>query len=680
MNSSIEHSKFWLDSKFDDKDFDVNNTVDLIRLASYRRAISNFVFIISGKDIPVKFAENSKSATDGSTVQIGGEIITQGKFDEVVGLCLHEGCHIAQSDFELVKTLWMKIPRDVYKAANKKLDKEEVRKFCSTMFNFVEDAYIDAWAYETAPGYRGYYDALFNQFCNSPLITDGLKSDAFRDPVLQNYEHRIIFISNPASDLDALPGLRDVAKELDLPNILRLGAPKDRLDVALKIAVIVLVNIVKQDEQKEQKQQGEAPKDPDGSGDTKSEGEPTKGEELEKPESQEKKEEPAPPPEANAGEKNDEEKEGEKPKESNDQGSLSDEDYEAIKKEFEEQKDRVNGEKIDSKSLDKSILDKLSLLEKSDVSMVPVGGEGVPRVNCIVVKNMTKELMHSGNFPFASKLVSHQIASSESGVIDGVKLGTLLGKRLQVRGESRTTRFVRLPKGKIEKRLISELGFDNDRVFYQTNTDQYKRAHLHISVDASKSMTLKWKKTMTTVVAIAKAASMITNLSVTISFRAGIFNERNREEHIPYIVIAYDSRKDKFSKVVQLFPYLYPNGCTPEGLAFEAVLDTMPASTQDLDSYFVNLSDGQPYFDGYVGKKACEHTKKIVNKIRANNIEVLSYFLEGEPFDSFVSDDTPTTCREAFLTMYGKDSLFIDVDSVTEIARTLNKKFLQRDN
>ena len=681
MKSSAEHSKFWLDPKFDNQDFDQNNTLDLIRLAAIRRAIANFVFIISGKDIPVKFAEEATSATDGKTVHIGGEIITQGKFDEMVGLCLHEGCHIAQSDFAMFKNLWFKIPKEVYDAANKKLSKKVVQEFCTTMLNFVEDAYIDAWAYEEAPGYRGYYDALFKQFCNSPLITDGLKSDAFRTPTIDNYEHRIIFLSNPASDLDALPGLRDVAHELDLPNILRLGAPKDRLDTALKIAIIVLVNIMKQEEQKEKQEGGEVQDNDATSGEA---GEKTEGGEdksgAPKPEEPptEEKEDDVSKPEDKPAVKVEDKKE--KPAEPTDQGNLSDEKYDTIKKEFAEQKDRVNGEGKSTKGLSKAVLDKLSMLEKSQVDMVPVGGGEVPEVDCVVVRNMTKELMHSGNFPFSSKIMSHQVSSSDSGVTDGIRLGTMLGKKLQLRGESRTTRFVRLGKGKIEKRLISELGFDNERVFYQTSVDQYKAAHLHISVDASRSMQPKWKKTMTAVVAMAKAASMITNLSVTISFRAGIISERNRSSHIPYVVLAYDSRKDKFSKVVQLFPYLFPNGCTPEGLAFEAILDNMQPSTQDLDSYFVNLSDGQPYFDGYAGKKACDHTRKIINKIRASNIEVLSYFLDEESVVSYATSDESTTCREAFLTMYGKDSLFIDVDSVAEIARTMNKKFLQRSN
>ena len=41
----------------------------------------------------------------------------------------------------------------------------------------------------------------------------------------------------------------------------------------------------------------------------------------------------------------------------------------------------------------------------------------------------------------------------------GIALGTKLGKKLQVRGESRDTKWSRLDSGRIDKRLIAELGF-----------------------------------------------------------------------------------------------------------------------------------------------------------------------------------------------------------------------------
>ena len=189
-------------------------------------------------------------------------------------------------------------------------------------------------------------------------------------------------------------------------------------------------------------------------------------------------------------------------------------------------------------------------------------------------------------------------------------------------------------------------------------------------------MTDKWQRTMTTVVALAKAASMINNLDVTISFRSGaVLNKKNLFSYneIPYVVIAYDSRKDKFSKIIQLFPMLVPFGSTPEGLAFEAILDTIPASTLDLDSYFVNLSDGEPMFSqNYFGQVAWMHTRRQVNKIRESGIEILSYFVEQKG----ITNERIENNIDAFKVMYGKDAQLVDVNSVTEIALTMNRKFL----
>ena len=55
---------------------------------------------------------------------------------------------------------------------------------------------------------------------------------------------------------------------------------------------------------------------------------------------------------------------------------------------------------------------------------------------------------------------------------------------------------------------------------------------------------------------------MISNLNVQVTFRCTSNNK-------PYIVMPYDSRVDKFSKVKQMFPGLGPSGTTPEGLCFE---------------------------------------------------------------------------------------------------------------
>ena len=73
---------------------------------------------------------------------------------------------------------------------------------------------------------------------------------------------------------------------------------------------------------------------------------------------------------------------------------------------------------------------------------------------------------------------------------------------------------------------------------------------------------------------------MIDNLDVRIDFRTTHGN-------FPYVVIAYDSTKDSFAKIKNLFPMLSPSGYTPEGLCFEALSKTFVPSTKNV--MFISL-------------------------------------------------------------------------------------------
>ena len=88
-------------------------TVDHVALASYRRAISNFVTIVTNRsDIPVTFQSNDNSYTDGKKVVIGSKV-DEKNFDPVVGLALHEGSHIKLSNFDLLRNLKFSIPNEL---------------------------------------------------------------------------------------------------------------------------------------------------------------------------------------------------------------------------------------------------------------------------------------------------------------------------------------------------------------------------------------------------------------------------------------------------------------------------------------------------------------------------------------------------------------------------------------
>ena len=65
-------------------------------------------------------------------------------------------------------------------------------------------------------------------------------------------------------------------------------------------------------------------------------------------------------------------------------------------------------------------------------------------------------------------------------------------------------------------------------------------------------------------------ASMTDNMNVVISYRGIYYNSGQGCQ--PLMMIAYDSRKDKFQKIQNLFKFISPSGTTPEGLCFRGNL------------------------------------------------------------------------------------------------------------
>jgi len=296
------------------------------------------------------------------------------------------------------------------------------------------------------------------------------------------------------------------------------------------------------------------------------------------------------------------------------------------------------------------------------------------KTNCIVIERITDGLLENN---LCQVLRKNYYGTDEGSklVVEGIRIGTMLGKKLKVRNESRDTKWTRKDSGRIDKRLIAELGFGNERVFSSTFTDSYADAHLHISVDASGSMNGdKWNNTIKSSVAICKAASMIEGLTVDVSFRYTSWGN-NRGEEKPAILIAYDSRKNKMSHIKKYWKYLKVSGTTPEGLCYQAIMDKISIGSREKESYFLNFSDGMPMFSNgkisYYHDEALNHTKKMVKEIRSKGVKVLSYFIGGDYERSSNTED--------FKKMYGKDAKFIDVNSVSALAKTMNKKFLEKN-
>ena len=124
--STSTHSSYWLkDWEDDDILLDSMTEVqrkshDVYRLAAAKRAISNFVNIVTNKQIPVKFNTRGQSYTDGETVVIGADVVEPKDFDIAVGLALHEGSHIKLSDFNLLQAIYSLVPKSIIDESIKK--------------------------------------------------------------------------------------------------------------------------------------------------------------------------------------------------------------------------------------------------------------------------------------------------------------------------------------------------------------------------------------------------------------------------------------------------------------------------------------------------------------------------------------------------------------------------------
>ena len=238
------NSSFWYDD-FDTDDIIVDQlsdkekkSLDLYKLASSRRAIGNFVNIVTNESVPVKFKERGDSYTDGKSVVIGSRITEPKDFDVAVGLALHEGSHIKLSDFKMLHDLYNLIPTHLTEGAIKKgvYNSQEVIK---NLWNYLEDRRIDNYVFKSAPGYRGYYRKMYDKYFNDKLIDKALLSDEHTEETIDSYMFRIINLHNKNTQLSALKGLRGIYKVINLKNISRLKSSKDSLDIALKIFQII---------------------------------------------------------------------------------------------------------------------------------------------------------------------------------------------------------------------------------------------------------------------------------------------------------------------------------------------------------------------------------------------------------------------------------------------------------
>lgn len=698
------HSDFWLRNRKRlreqfARDMDKLSPEYILELNQVRRGIANFVRIVTGEPIPVRFSSGKDSYASMDEEGRRGITISAtndpDEFDSNVGIALHEAAHLILSDktrnpdsvplYDFLRVLRMGevtafLPHGVEEHMERVgLEGGQVKNLIKEMINILEDRRIDRWMYRTAIGYRGYYDEMYAKYWLHPDISKHLVSDETRVPTINNYRFHICNMINAEADPDALPGLREIWELFDLQNIDRfnkddkwstyqdhykerfvkvttargtirskpvgrgyeLEVLPDIVATAIRAVCIILENAEPQ------------PSDDDldtnasvGSGD---------------------------PGDDNYDMADD----------VGDDDGVDDDDDQDVDSDVDDILDKqskfLDGD-VDKEKVTEAIKEMLDAMEGANSELKVVDGE-FGRAKVVVFNKLTPNLINSEAFPFSQKDLGVLVRDRglEASVNEGIRMGNLLAHRLQVIADERPLKYTRQEHGTIDKRLLAGLGYGDVNVFQQSTIERYKPVELHFTVDASISMRgPNWNNAVKLASALAVAGTKVRNLHVVVSFRAG--------SEIAYVVNAFDSRVDTVSKVRSLFPYLSVVNGTPEGLAFAAIKDTiLRMGDRTARKFFVNISDGEPFANWYEYESvngqeipvlrryhddaAYKHTAEQVQDIRKSGIKVMSYFVSR-------TGTVQKATEAAFRKMYGRDAQFIRTDSVSEIARTLNSLFL----
>jgi len=639
-------SSFWLGDLDNGTFKDENNRLDYTKLAGMQRAIANFVNIVTGMQIPVEFQRSDNSYTDGRTVVIGTKL--DGKnFDSEVGLALHEGSHIAHTDFAILQKFSANVRmRGVDPDFDLTDAQEEIIK---SLLNWVEDRRIDYIIYTKAPGYRMYYESMYNKYFNDRVIDNALKSGIKNKETIEDYFFHIINFTNPNRNLNQLELLKEIWNIVDLKNISRLKSTNDSLDVACNIFKKLKAHLNINNQQTSEVKPGDCDTTNSNTQNDQS-GCESASNTLTDDDIQDLVD--------NANTEVGDIDNGDI-KNIDDDIQLTDRQQKLLDNAQERQKDFLGGKPKRRGRLNKKQAKMMSVFKEAGTETVPVD-LGIEIVDTIIINKLTRNIVKELPEIF-------QTGRDEDHIHEGIRLGKILGRKLKARNESRTLKHTRLVTGKIDRRLISQLGYDNTNVFHRIVTDQYKDYFIHISIDASGSMWgVKFKNALTSAIAIAQAASMTTGIRVQISTRGTSCIGGNGVDKSTTI-IAYDSAVDKMVKIKRMFKYLATYGCTPEGVAFKSIEKKLAVNNRGVESIFINYSDGYPTHCGKGNSDPQTYTKNIIKRFRESGMGIISYFITSGYND-----------LDTFKYMYGNDAVNIDPKNMLQVANTMNTKFLEK--
>lgn len=675
VDHNHNYGGFWLDTSLVNVNYEgrtgASTVVKALKLRNYQRAIANFVKILSQRDVPVTF-QGSDSYTDNNRVVIAGNVSDK-NFDITAGLALHEASHLKYTDFDVIKNL-------VYSS---NLPQQTLYRIKS-MINWIEDRRIDSLVFKSCPGYKAYYHKLYDHYFRTKEVSQMLKSKKYRTETYDNYEAHIINMMSVDFKSSSLQILPLITSMIDVNNILRLNNTQEVSELAIEIVQIIEKHLesLAQDQQEQQQ-----PDNGTGSQDDSNEGDDNQDNESQDNDQDDSNDEQEQDNDNDLQSDN-----GDGQDEQEQETELTDSELREIANQLAEQKALINGQ-APKQSVSGKIEKQLQALQNTETDYTAVGNEG--KYDCLIYR-LDKEVnkvaaLYSLKQQAAADTSRHNYVNvplemrqslptglyNLSGrkdnslmVAQGFQLGAILGRKIQTRRESRELVTNRLRTGKIDVKRVAHAGYGIENIFNQIHIDKYNKANIHLTIDASGSMSGgRWNNSLKMAMALGKAVDMIEGINLQVSMRETTLNGQQ-----PIVSILYDSRTNKLNHLKMLLEMYQCDSLTPEGLCLEAMLNKklLVPSTPDCDSYLINLCDGEPGMNnGYGGQSALQHTKNQVKRINNElGIKHAGYFFGGEGNSSYTR----------FTQMYGQtQSIAIpDASNATIIAAHMNKQLMQK--
>ena len=361
----------------------------------------------------------------------------------------------------------------------------------------------------------------------------------------------------------------------------------------------------------------------------------------------------------NIGDKGDEnENEGKsKGKGKSEKGKISKSLCDRIEKALKQEIERINHQ-LDKGSISEEEQNQLDNYEQGDFKQVDITSDSANIPLKTKVNKLNVLRIDDSEFPYNIDQLRNEAKT----------LGRNLRNALRFR-EDKTVEFSRRKNGKIDPRILHEFRAGNPKIFRRRLVEEYPDVTFIVSIDASSSMGHRGKSgsrirnSVLVAAAVANATQDLSRVTVVVS-------ERHSGENDIWVKTYYDSRNPN-SKIDNLFA-IKAQGLTPEGIAFNGMMEDLPIPKSKEQVIFVNLADGEPYIPSldYFGKAALEHTALQYRKMHSKGIKTVTFGVD-------IEDESE---KKAFDMAYGKNSWasIKSEDIIRVISEYVNRILLTR--